>query len=478
MTLLQMSAMGSVLIALTILLRKMLGDRLLPSCYLALWALAGVRLVLPVSISSPFSVYQIFSYLGREVETNLSEPVISAVLYEAVYDLQQITGNNATESFLSSGITMLWLCGGLLCFGIIALQHWRSRAEYSSSLPVENPFVLDWMNNHKLYRKYRIRVCQKIATPLTYGVICPVILLPDGQNMSDEGLHMVLLHERNHIRHFDTLWQWVLVAICSIHWFNPLVWIMFALCRQDMELCCDCATVKMMGAKERSAYAYLLIRQAEYCTNAPLFSQFCFTGYHRMEERVKVIMKQKPFSKKTMIVTVGLLCVSALCFATTAMGEVNSDKQWIDNNGLPTIQTEDTQFVWPVMSEDAEITLQYGKRVHPITGATMYIDHICIGGAEMGTDIIASASGVVKETGFDAKQGYYIVLQCENDTELHYGHCEKVLVEAGDRVAVYDKIATLGQTGDATGPCLSFAIYQNGEAVDPMLYFSNIMIND
>ena len=83
-----------------------------------------------------------------------------------------------------------------------------------------------------------------------------------------------------------------------------------------------------------------------------------------------------------------------------------------------------------------------------------------------------------KEIGFDAKMGYYIVLQCENDTELHYGHCEKVLVEAGDRVAVYDKIATLGQTGDATGPCLSFAVYRNGEAVDPMLYFSNIMIKD
>ncbi|MBQ2369641.1 MAG: hypothetical protein II301_05940, partial [Peptococcaceae bacterium] len=104
MTLLQMSAMGSVLIALTILLRKMLGDRLLPGCYLALWALAGVRLVLPVSISSPFSVYQIFAYLRRDAGANLSEPVISAMLYETVYDMQQIAENNATESFLPSGI--------------------------------------------------------------------------------------------------------------------------------------------------------------------------------------------------------------------------------------------------------------------------------------------------------------------------------------------------------------------------------------
>ena len=90
MTLLQMSAMGSVLIVLTITLRKMLGDRLLPGCYLTLWALAGIRLLLPVSISSPFSVYQIFTYLSRDAGANLSEPVISTVLYEKVYDLKKI----------------------------------------------------------------------------------------------------------------------------------------------------------------------------------------------------------------------------------------------------------------------------------------------------------------------------------------------------------------------------------------------------
>ncbi|MBQ2837271.1 MAG: peptidoglycan DD-metalloendopeptidase family protein, partial [Peptococcaceae bacterium] len=290
--------------------------------------------------------------------------------------------------------------------------------------------------------------------PLTYGVICPVILLPANQDMSDEELHMVLLHEWNHIRHFDTFWQWVLVAICSIHWFNPLVWMMFVLCRQDMELFCDQAAVRTMSPAQCRAYAYLLLQQAAHGRNTPLFSQFSFTGYQRMEERVKRIMKHKPFSKKALLATVGMLCVGVLCFTTTAMGEVNNTM---------TIQAEDTQLVWPVVSDDAVITLQSGEQVHPITGETMMIDHICIGGAEKGTDIIASASGVVKEAGYDARNGYYLILQCADDMELHYRHCETLLVTEGTQVQVYDKIATLGQTGDVTGPCLSFAVYQNGE---------------
>ena len=486
MTLLQMSAMGSILIVVTMLLRKLIGDKLSPGCYLALWALAGVRLLLPITIYSPVSVYQIFSYLAKGTGANLSEPVLSVVMYEAVYDMQQMAGIHVVDSLLPGGTTLLWLCGALLCLCIIAVQHWRSRAVYKISLPAENPFVLQWMQDHKLYRKYRIRVCQQITTPLTYGVICPVILLPSNQDMREDELHMVLLHEWNHIRHFDTLWQWVLVAICSIHWFNPLVWVMFMLCRQDMELFCDAATVKVMEPRERSAYAYLLLNQAETCSNVPLFSQFCFTGYHRMEERMKLIMNQKTFNKKMLLTTVGLLCIGTLCFATTAMGEVNDEKQRIDVNigaeqqvkEPQLIKAEALQLVWPVLSDDAVLTLNYGVREHPVTGKEMKIDYICIGGVETGTDIIASASGIVKETGFDAKRGYYLVLQCENAIELHYGHCEKVLVQEADRVNVYDKIATLGQSGDATGPCLSFAVYQGGEAVDPMQYMSNVVVNE
>ena len=82
MTLLQMSAMGSVLIVLTILLRKLLGDRLSPGCFLAFWALAGLRLLLPVSIASPFSVYQVLP-IAHGNGPVVQAAILPSVLYEA-----------------------------------------------------------------------------------------------------------------------------------------------------------------------------------------------------------------------------------------------------------------------------------------------------------------------------------------------------------------------------------------------------------
>ena len=469
MRLLQMSVMGSVLIVLTMLLRRLVGDKLPPGCYLVLWSLAGVRLLLPVMIASPFSVYQLLQKTDSNDVTVFYEPMIPDRLQEMHTVVQPIM----KELLFPNILTILWFCGVIVCFGVIAMKHWRNRVAYTASLPVENDFILNWRRYHKLYRKYQICICQQIITPLTYGVIRPVILLPANQSISNEDLHMVLLHEWNHIRHFDILWQWILVIICSIHWFNPLVWMMFVLCRQDIELFCDQATVKFMEAKERSAYAYLLLRQADTCREVSLFSHFCFTGYHKMEERIKLIMKQKPFSRKILFITTGLLCVGVLCFGTTAMGEVNSDI-----NIEIAQQNEGTKMVWPIQSNEAVLTLRYGEHIHPISKEIMKVEHICIGGVEKGTDIIASGSGVVKETGFDTVLGNYVVLQYEKNVMLRYWHCEEVLVTEGKHVDVYDKIATVGQTGDATGPCLSIAMYQNGEAVDPMLYMDNAVMKE
>ena len=60
MILLEMSIMGAVLTGLITLIRKIAGQRLLPACYLAFWALAGSRFLLPIEIVSPFSVYNLF----------------------------------------------------------------------------------------------------------------------------------------------------------------------------------------------------------------------------------------------------------------------------------------------------------------------------------------------------------------------------------------------------------------------------------
>lgn len=466
MTLLQMSIMGGVLILLTAALRKLAGNRLSAGCYLVLWLAIGLRMLIPISVVSPFSVYGLFQVAAIQNPTIMPIPVTNPRV-QWIDNTVQMPISDIVIPF--HWITLLWLIGAIGVFLWIVVQHYHSRKIYNTSLPVETAFVLQWQREHTLYRHYQIRQSRQIDTPLTYGVICPIILLPAEGDIDDTALHMKLLHEWNHIRHWDVLWQWVLAILCSVYWFHPAVWLMYDLCRRDMELFCDSATMKRLPGNRRKEYALLLLKQAGTAKQMPLFSQFCLDGYHRMEERVKHIMTQKSSSWKTVLVTVGLLCAGGLVFATSASGEVNHAQQWISIDS-PEVQAEQnlSAMLWPVASDDAILTLSYGVRVHPVTKAEMTIDHICIGGVEKGTDIIAAASGSVKEVGFDSKRGNYLIVQCGDNLETQYWHCDEVLAAEGDKVSVGQKIAMLGQTGDATGPCLSFAVYQNGEACDPM----------
>lgn len=460
MTLLQMSVMGAVLIGFVTILKKILGHWLSPGCYLFLWLAVGIRLLVPVTIVSPFSVYQ-FLQLQDGMPTMASGNVAASHM---VSGTEPMVLSPMTEPAMFPWLSVLWIVGAICVFLQFVFRHWQNRKRYRTSLPVRDAFVTAWQAKHPLGRKYQIRQSQLIDTPLAYGIVNPVILLPSNRTKNEAAMEFILLHEWHHIRHWDAFWQWMLVILCSLYWFHPAVWWMCLLCRQELELFCDCAVSGSLRKEQRRAYAQLLLEQAGRSRQMPLFSQFGSVGYHQMEERVRIIMKQKRVRWKPILATLVLLCAGGLCFATSAIG------------AMPPNVGEQTEAVvtmaWPVQAENTRLTLNYGVRIHPITKETMEIDHICIG-AENGADIIAAASGVVTDAGFDGVQGNYLVVQCAEEMELRYWHCETLLASVGDRVAIGDVIATLGQTGNATGPCLSFAVYQNGVACDPMEWLKN-----
>ena len=74
------------------------------------------------------------------------------------------------------------------------------------ALPVKGIYFEEWKKSHSLKRKVEIRESDRIAAPLTYGLIRPVILLPaQHKNMKERSLGFVLEHEFIHIKHLDVL---------------------------------------------------------------------------------------------------------------------------------------------------------------------------------------------------------------------------------------------------------------------------------
>ncbi len=90
--------------------------------------------------------------------------------------------------------------------------------------------------------------------------------------------------------------------------------------------------------------------------------------------------------------------------------------------------------------------------------------------ASTGTVIRASDGGTVSFAGWSGGYGYLVILDHGNGVTTKYGHCSKITVSEGQKVAQYQEIARVGSTGQSTGPHCHFEIRFDGSPANPMNY--------
>ncbi len=90
--------------------------------------------------------------------------------------------------------------------------------------------------------------------------------------------------------------------------------------------------------------------------------------------------------------------------------------------------------------------------------------------ASRGTPVVAASSGTVTFSGWKGSYGYLMVITHSNGVQTYYGHCDKLYYSAGTKVSQGQAIASVGSTGNSTGPHLHFEIRVNGVAYNPQNY--------
>ena len=325
MSLFQMSVAGGALILCIVVVRALAIHRLPKTTFLVLWMIATLRLLLPLSIPLPFNIHiglDVFSDVVQELPSgNIGSPLPGESLPS--YDTGAAAPSPAIEHI--SIFVILWLVGVLLLAIYFSISYFRSMRKFRMSIPDNTPYIQNWLAAHQISRPLAVRSSDLISSPLTYGILRPVILLPKQLDRNDPvALKYVLTHEYVHIRRFDAITKILFAAVLCIHWFNPFVWVMYVLANRDIELSCDAWVIYMMGEKNRSSYALMLIKMEERKNGmSALYNYF---GKNAISERIEAIMKFKKTS--TIACALALLVVVG---ATTAFA-VGSASNEVDSN--------------------------------------------------------------------------------------------------------------------------------------------------
>ena len=121
---------------------------------------------------------------------------------------------------------------------------------------------------------------------------------------------------------------------------------------------------------------------------------------------------------------------------------------------------------WPVAN--GTIPSGFGLRDIPTPGASSYHEGVDIS-VPIGTDVMATISGIVSAAGSSPARGTYIEVTNGN-IKTAYNHLSNIMAKIGDSVKAGQQIALSGNTGISTGPHLDYRVYQDGKAIDPLTF--------
>ena len=302
--LLNLSISASWLV-LAVLVLRLVSKRSPKWMNVLLWGMVALRLMLPFSIESALSLIPSAETLSPEVVRFDPAPTITS----GVEFIDNAVNPSLSESFAAAPLASVnplyvwtylagwvWLIGlgAMLLYALVS--YLRLRRRVSVSLPIQD----------------HIYLCDAISSPFILGVVKPRIYLPSG--LDEVQRQNVLSHERAHLARRDHWWKPLGFALLAVYWFNPVLWLAYALLCRDIELACDERVIRTMDESAVKTYSTVLLA-CSMPRKAAITCPLAF-GEVGVKERVRNALHYKKPAFWVVAASVAVCVVVAVCFLT------------------------------------------------------------------------------------------------------------------------------------------------------------------
>lgn len=287
--LIYISFIATILIALLVMTRGILGRRIHRIFFSLIWMIVLLRLILPLCVTVPVNRMERF-----------------------------VSGFEWLENISFSGYIWIWGAGALTVAAFFAVRYWMGGRMLREAIPIQK--VPDIDEEMFTFMGIKVYVSDRISSPITYGIFKQKVLLPKYyMSLTREQLKFILIHEKIHIDSHDNLNKFLIIAAVCIHWFNPFAWLMYIFCNRDLELACDEKVIRQVGEESREEYANTLISLADSrAMGKAVYSGFAGSA---MKERIVMIMKYHRVRGWNYLLYAGVALFSMLVFALPVQTE-------------------------------------------------------------------------------------------------------------------------------------------------------------
>jgi TonB family protein len=205
----------------------------------------------------------------------------------------------------------LWTAGFVLLLGRLLGSNLALRRLVRSGTPMESwdGLIEDLSTRLGNRRQVRLLFTDALVSPMTWGVLRHTILLPSAATgWSEERRRLVLAHELAHVRRHDGLIQVLGQIICSVYWFNPLVWYAAHRMRLERERACDDHVLSLGAAAADYAEHLVEIVRGLRPYRAVSFATVSMAQPSQLETRLRSILDGRARRRRLSKAGALLLC--------------------------------------------------------------------------------------------------------------------------------------------------------------------------
>jgi len=269
-----------------------------------LWGIAGLRLVMPFSIESVFS-------LLPATKTITKLPSSPRPYFESGFDALDSRVNSYWKGHYFEGVTkpaqhfsdvttvlaIIWAVGVIALLLYTVISYLRLKHEVKTAVLLRD----------NIYQS------DAVSSPFVLGVLRPKIFLPFRLDESDAA--HIIAHEEAHIRRRDHWWKPLGFLLLSVHWFNPLIWLGYSLLCRDIELACDQKVIRDLEPERRADYSQTLLS----CSVNRRMIAACPLAFGEVgiKSRIKSVLSYQKPAFWLIIVAVSVSILFAVCFLTS-----------------------------------------------------------------------------------------------------------------------------------------------------------------
>jgi bla regulator protein BlaR1 len=337
--LLRTSLEASLLIVAILAVRWALGKRLTPAWRIGLWAVVGLKLLLPAFVPAGFGLGQWWQASGKAdviaaIEREAPAAAVAVEMPAATVPQVEVEMAAPKRGVPWTHVLLgVWMAGALTVAGLAIARQWRFSRSLRARPCGDDPRLRRMLDRLKRLAGVRATVPVVMmppgTTPAVAGCVRARLLLPEdwATRFDDNALRHILLHELLHVRHRDLLWNWAALCVQAIHWFNPLVWLVVARFQADRELRCDAGAVALLEPQERLAYGHTLLRVQQSFFAPPAVAGLapCVRNHPTLRQRILMIAepnRNRPWLQALFAAAFGVIT----CYAFTTAGAAEEEK--------------------------------------------------------------------------------------------------------------------------------------------------------